>query len=89
MMESIDCIEEGTTVVLEYRFKCVLHPNVYFLNAGVTGILDGEEAFLARLIDAAVFRVQPETSGTWYGMVDFCVEPSVRIQTQALSTGRK
>ncbi len=64
---------------MQFRFKCLLHPGLYFLNAGVSGIVDGDFTYLARSIDAAMFRVKPETESCGTGTVDFLIEPSIRI----------
>ncbi|MCK4826843.1 ABC transporter ATP-binding protein, partial [bacterium] len=59
-----------------------LQPGVYFLNAGVLGIVDGSEVFLHRIIDCSMFRVQSEENLLSTSMVDFCAEPIVSIQYQ-------
>ena len=65
------CIEPGATLTPEFRFRCNLMPGVYFMNAGVAGVRDGEDIFLHRVVDAVMFRVQPEPDITVSGMVDF------------------
>jgi lipopolysaccharide transport system ATP-binding protein len=77
--QSIEHIEAEALVVMEFRFKCLLHPGLYFLNAGVSGIVDGDFTYLARCIDAAMFRVKPETDSWGTGNVDFLVDPRIRI----------
>ena len=64
-------VEPGTTLKPEFRFRCNLMPGIYFMNAGVGGVKDGEDVFLHRIVDAFMFRVQPETEITISGMVDF------------------
>ena len=41
-----------------FSFTCRLNPGVYFLNAGVLSRENGEDRFLDRQIDAAMFRVR-------------------------------
>lgn len=77
--QSIEHIEPETLVVMEFRFKCLLHPGLYYLNAGVSGIVDGDFTYLARCIDAAMFRVKHNTESCGTGNVDLLVEPSIRI----------
>lgn len=77
--QSIEQIEPETFVVMEFRFKCLLQPGLYFLNAGVSGIVDGDFTYLARCIDGAMFRVKPESDSWGTALVDFLVEPSIRI----------
>ena len=78
--EGLPCVLSGQTVDVSFRFRCRLLPGVYFLNAGCSGITNGEEVFLHRLIDASVFRVQPEEARGRAGVVDFEIEPSVKFR---------
>lgn len=67
----IDEIAAGTRLKPEFKFRCNLTPGVYFMNAGVSGIRNGEAVFLHRIVDAVMFRVQPETDLVISGTVDF------------------
>ena len=71
LRHGLTCVGEGDSHEVEFRFRCALNPGVYFLNAGVMGSIAGEEVFLHRLIDAAMFRVLPDTSSCATGIVDF------------------
>jgi len=73
----IEHVDEGTTLNVEFRFDCLLNPGVYFLNAGVVGHIDGSEQFLARQVDVAMFRIQPEYNSIAAGIIDFCIQPHV------------
>jgi lipopolysaccharide transport system ATP-binding protein len=65
-------VRADTTCKIVFSFTCNLSPGVYFLNAGVTGEVDGEAGFLHRLLDVAMFRVLPLDSGSCItGTVDF------------------
>ncbi|SHM49081.1 ABC transporter ATP-binding protein [Rhodanobacter sp. OK091] len=70
---SMPLVEAGQTVEVRFRFRCLLDAGTYFLNAGVLACLAGEETYIDRLIDAAMFRVmsQPERLAT--GFIDFCI----------------
>lgn len=61
----------GQVVNVEFTFKCLLNPAVYFLNAGVFGCADEGETLLHRLADAAVFRVLPVSHNRAQEIVDF------------------
>ena len=61
----------------------LLHPGVYFLNAGVSGIVDGNFTYLARCIDVAMFRVQPQIESCGSGIVDLMIEPSLCVVEEA------
>ncbi len=69
--------EAGSTAEIDFRFRCLLLPDVYFLNAGVTAQLDGAEGYAARILDATAIRVQPEGDLAPTGLVDFEIEPGV------------
>ncbi len=75
----IDQMEAGKTAEVRFRFRCNLMQGTYFMNAGVTGIHNGEARYLHRVIDAVIFRVQPEKEVCATGMIDFCIEPEVDI----------
>lgn len=72
-------VKAGTKVVLKFRFKCLLNPGVYFLNAGVSGIVDGHFTYLARCIDVGMFRVLPEEESYATGTIDFMIKPSLKM----------
>ncbi len=67
----INFIPKGTTKKQSFIFKCALVPGAYFLNAGVFGTVNGSGTYLHRLIDAAMFKVQPEKKLCATGIVDF------------------
>lgn len=82
--QCIDEIEPETIVIVKFRFRCLLNPGVYFLNAGVTGLVDGHFTYLSRHIDVAMFRVQPETNSYASGIVDLMIEPSLTINADLI-----
>lgn len=61
---------------VEFPFCCRLLPGSYFINAGVTGFLEGSEQFLHRIIDAAMFRVRSEPDLSQTGVIDFQADGS-------------
>jgi lipopolysaccharide transport system ATP-binding protein len=80
--DGIECVAKGQVIKVEFRFRCLLRPGVYFLNSGVVGrtdTTDATEIFLARKIDLAMFRVQPDQDmeDLGYGLVDLYVEPKL------------
>lgn len=67
-------LSSGKQLSVEFRFKCLLNPGVYFMNAGVFGCVEEDELLLHRLADALVFRVLPVPSNTAQELFDFgCV----------------
>lgn len=75
----LDHVENGQVAEVRFRFHCFLLPGMYFLNAGVVGVVDGDEVYLHRFIDVLAFRVQPEPGLLPTAIVDFLVEPSVTL----------
>ncbi len=71
--------EPNQMITIEFSFDCFLHPGVYFLNAGVSGMVDDEFIYLARSIDAAMFRVNPDVSVCGNGTVDFKIIPELKF----------
>lgn len=78
--KSLAHVLAGASYRIEFRFCCVLNPGVYFLNAGVVGEIDGSETYLHRMIDIAMFRVQPDPESLATGIVDFGCCAEVELQ---------
>lgn len=78
--DSLAYVEAGSSYRVEFHFRCALNPGVYFLNAGVVGDVDGSETYLHRLIDIAMFRVQPDMENLATGIVDFGCYPEIELQ---------
>lgn len=68
--KTIPVVRAGTIGKVEFSFKCILNDGVFFLNAGVLGTLNGDEAYLHRLIDLAMFRVIHEADNLNTCLVD-------------------
>ena len=64
---------------MTFKFRALLQPGVYFMNAGVHGLVNGEEVYLARCVDIVMFRIQNEPDMTATAFVDFCIEPRVEL----------
>lgn len=75
----IEFIPANTTIKVEFKFTCLLHSGVYFLNNGVLGMIDGVESYLHRCIDAVMFRVQHEEDLLGTHIVDFQIEPNISV----------
>jgi lipopolysaccharide transport system ATP-binding protein len=79
--EEMAYVEKGACYHVRMKFACVLLPGTYFLNAGVVGMMEGEERYLHRGIDVAMFEVISEKNMAPTGIVDFgiklLIKPSV------------
>lgn len=85
--EGVPHLAAGSRVNVCFRFRCLLLPGVYFLNAGCSGMENGEEVYLHRLVDAAMFRVQPQEADARTGVVDFEFEPLIDVEAAAAAAG--
>jgi lipopolysaccharide transport system ATP-binding protein len=79
----LDHVDADDVVDVRFRFRCLLQPATYFLNAGVVAVVDGEEVFLHRKVDALAFRVEPNPGRLATGIVDFLVEPRITVVPRA------
>ena len=57
--QCLDFVPAGARAKVRFRFRALLAPGAYFLNAGVMGIQQGEEVYLHRLVDACMIRMPP------------------------------
>lgn len=71
-------VDAGTHVEVEFRFRCLLAPGTYFMNAGVLGLQGEGETYLDRRVDVAMFRVLPDATRLGTGLVDMPVSARVR-----------
>jgi lipopolysaccharide transport system ATP-binding protein len=77
---AVDSFEAGASVVVSFRFNCLLKSNQYFLNAGVLAKIDGDEIFAHRILDLYMFSVQPVEEDTVTGVVDFRSENFYKME---------
>jgi lipopolysaccharide transport system ATP-binding protein len=75
---SIETVEAQSVYRVEFAFNAFLNAGTYFLNAGVMGDVNGENLYLHRLIDIAMFRVVPDPANLTTGIVDFACVPAVQ-----------
>ena len=78
-LDALPVVEAGAILNVRFRFRCLLAPGVYFLNAGVLAALDEGEEYVDRRIDTAMFRVMPQSDRTATGFVDLDVVPQVSV----------
>jgi len=75
-------VSKGTVIRVEFEFQTNLWPGIYFLNAGVLGIIDLEEVFLDRKIDLAAFKVLLNENSLMTSIVDFGIIPQVYFHNE-------
>lgn len=71
------CVNEGECYRVEFRFRCALNPGVYFLNAGVVGVVDEVDGYLHRILDSVCIRVIGHLDGYSNGIIDFDIVPEI------------
>ncbi len=76
--KSMDYVEAGEQVEVKMRFCCLFNKGEYFLNCGVTGLVDGEEIYLHRMVDAAMFKVVEVSSNAVTAEIDFGISLSCK-----------
>lgn len=68
--DGVEHVAAGAVAHVRFPFQVRLVPGVYFLNAGVHGIRDGEAGYLHRVLDAEIFRVEPAGPSRITGTID-------------------
>lgn len=78
---AVPAVDADGRAHVRFRFRCMLAPGTYFANAGVLGLMEEGEAYLARIIDAFMFKVMPDPGRIATGLVDIDLVPQVRIES--------
>jgi len=63
--------------------RVLLVPGAYFLNAGALGLTAEGEQYLHRVIDAAMFRVEPDPHSVVTGQVDLSASRAADVEVTA------
>ena len=85
--DGLESAQRGQVAEVRFRFRTLFSPAHYFLNAGVLGVIDGEEAYLHRIIDACVFRIEPLEDLLVTGHVDFSINQApAQVRLRSLAT---
>ena len=72
-------VEAGSELEVRFRFPCLFASGAYFLNAGVQGSIAGEQVYLDRWIDGAMFKVLHEPGRLATTTMDLGIRPEVRL----------
>lgn len=85
--ETMPYIAAGTSIEVRFQFPCLFSSGAYFMNAGVQGMIDGEEIYLDRWIDVAMFKVIHEPGRLSTTVMDLQIKPEVRhLANQAVTS---
>ncbi len=77
--KGIDLVTQGDVISPRFKFRCQLLPEVYFMNSGVLGRMNGAETFHHRIVDAVMFRVLPKKGILATGLVDFSEDAQAEL----------
>jgi lipopolysaccharide transport system ATP-binding protein len=78
--DGVETVEAGSMWRVEFGFTVRFVPGTYFLNAGVMGWELQGDTYLHRLIDAAMFRVDPSERSQITGHVDVSADPICSVE---------
>jgi len=77
--KGVPLVAAGATARVRFQFSTKLVPGAYFLNAGVLGTREGGQAYLHRVLDAVMFRIDPQGADTITGSVDLTADAAAEI----------
>lgn len=77
-------VERGQVYTVKFHFRAALAPATYFLNAGITAVESDGEIFLDRIVDAAMFKVMPDSARQETGVVDLLSEVHLEVETASV-----
>ena len=75
--QRITHIRNGETKKIAFEFTCNLLPGIYFWQCGVQAVIDKEEIYMHRLLDAICFRVLPEEDSILTGHFDLNITTQI------------
>jgi lipopolysaccharide transport system ATP-binding protein len=73
----VDIVRQGEEYKVKWKFTCSLLPGTYFMDVGVSAVLNDNRTYLNRVIDALAFKVQFINSQGYYGLVTFNHRPLI------------
>jgi lipopolysaccharide transport system ATP-binding protein len=88
--QGIEFVAAGSQLKVSFEFTNLFTPGTYFLNAGVLGTTDEGQNWLHRLLDVAMFRVEPTRGAVATGIVNLmspthCEIKQITKDAEALS----
>jgi lipopolysaccharide transport system ATP-binding protein len=72
-------VYQGNAVIVNLRFKCLVMPGTYFMNASIRSVNNGEEILLFKGADIFVFRVLGGDSHDQGGIFDTGFSADIQI----------
>lgn len=78
--EKIPVVEADTRAEVRWRFRCLFAPDTYVTNAAILGAVNDNDSYLHRIIDAAMFKVQPYPKQIASCFVDVLSDGPVEVE---------
>ena len=72
LQASLPWVGAGQTLEVVFEFECLMNPGTFFISCGVLGLVDGEECFLHRIVDAVAVRVLPQAGNMSTELASLC-----------------
>ncbi|HZH44665.1 MAG TPA: ABC transporter ATP-binding protein [Lysobacter sp.] len=79
LADEVRVVDVGTVLAVRFRWRCLLAPGVYFLNAGVVAQFGPSEEYVDRIVDAAMFRVMADRNRRVTGLVNLDFAPKLGV----------
>lgn len=70
-------VEAMQRITVRFTFTCRFVQGVYFFNAGVGSLDEGDFSYLHRIVDAYAFKIAPEPQDLLYGKIDLDFDVSI------------
>jgi lipopolysaccharide transport system ATP-binding protein len=87
--EKIPVVEANTRAEVRWRFRCLFAPGTYVTNAAIFGAVNDDDSYLHRIIDAAMFKVQPYPKQIASCFVDVLSDGPVEVEFLSKGDGSK
>ncbi len=62
-------VGKGDTYTVKMNFYCRLLEGIYYADTGISAIINGEELFLNRIVDAYMFKVEKKKNSLYAGII--------------------
>lgn len=80
LCDYVSYLAVGEVLCVEFKFKCIFMPGIYFTNIGVGAKVNGQRQFLNRKTDCTIFKVMDSDNVSGDGLVkmDLCINYKVQ-----------
>ncbi len=75
----LERVRAGSVLSVSFELNWALTPGIYFMNAGVSALIDGESKYAHRILDAIAVRIMPTAETVATSFIDFGAEPRIEL----------